>query len=88
MRRFVNQLPAVIVLVALATGLALTRPGRWETGLYVIGGAVLLAAAFRLVLPTLRVGLLAVRGRWFDTIVLAALGTAVLVLALVVPRGR
>ena len=86
-RRALHQLPATVVFAMLAAGLLLTRPGEWDLGLAVIGGAILLAAAFRALLPTLRVGVLAVRSRWFDTVVLAVLGTAILVLAAVVPRG-
>lgn len=87
MRPLLHQLPAVAVLVLLGIGLVLTRPGNWQAGLYVIGGAVLLAGLLRAVLPTLRVGVLAVRGRWFDTATFAVFGTAIVVLTALVPKG-
>ena len=48
-----------MVLVAVVFVLA----DRWRRGAFVFGLATLLAAGFRLFLPTERVGLLAVRGR-------------------------
>ncbi|UGT45848.1 DUF3017 domain-containing protein [Nocardia yamanashiensis] len=54
---------------------------RWRRGTFFFGGATLLAAALRMVLPTERVGLLAVRSKPFDVIWLTVLGSAIIALA-------
>jgi hypothetical protein len=73
------------VLLVVLVGLALVGQDHWRRGLLLVGGGLLLGAAVRLLMPGRTVGLLAVRGRVFDTIVLAALGVAVLVLTSSVP---
>jgi Protein of unknown function (DUF3017) len=50
-----------------------------------IGGALLAGAALRLFLPVRRVGLLAVRSRAFDVVMLAALGAGVILATALVP---
>ena len=50
--------------------------------------ALLLGALLRLVLPREIAGLLTLRRRWVDVVVMAGMGTAVAVLALVVPPSR
>jgi len=50
--------------------------------------SVLFAALARLLLPARRVGLLVVRSRAFDVVVLAGMGMALVVLAIVVPPDR
>ncbi|MFE3757059.1 DUF3017 domain-containing protein [Nocardia tengchongensis] len=54
---------------------------RWRRGTFFFGGATLLAAALRLMLPTDRAGLLAVRSKGFDVVWLTVLGVAIIVLA-------
>lgn len=54
---------------------------RWRRGTFFFGGATLLAAALRLMLPTDRAGLLAVRSKGFDVGWLTVLGVAIIVLA-------
>ncbi|WP_239003983.1 DUF3017 domain-containing protein [Nocardia panacis] len=72
-----------MVAVALVIVLAVifVASDRWRRGAFFFGGAALLAAAFRLCLPTERVGLLAVRGKPYDVGVFGLLGTAIVVLA-------
>ncbi|MBR7552321.1 DUF3017 domain-containing protein, partial [Mycobacterium tuberculosis] len=48
---------------------------------FVFGTALLLGALLRAVLPTSRVGLLQVRGRFFDVVSLASVGAVMLWLA-------
>jgi hypothetical protein len=77
------------VLVGVVLGLVLVSQDRWRRGLLVVGVILLLAALARLVLPARRVGLLAVRGRVFDTGILLVFGIAVIVLTFEVPyAGR
>jgi hypothetical protein len=74
------------VLAIFAAGIVLVAFDHWRKGLYAVGVALLLGGFLRLVLPTRRAGLLAVRSRIADVVTLAALGAAVLLLAAVVPN--
>jgi hypothetical protein len=80
-----RELPLVAVLTVVAGGLLLGALDRWRVGAVVLGTAVLLAAALRLLLPARRAGLLVVRTRRLDVAVLLVLGTALLGLAASVP---
>ena len=79
------ELPAVAVVGVLAIGLLGISLGHWRKGAIVMGIAPLLAGVLRLVLPARDTGLLAVRGRTFDVVLLLTLGVVVIVLAYVVP---
>ncbi|WP_067847343.1 DUF3017 domain-containing protein [Nocardia lijiangensis] len=68
---------ALVVLVAVV----FVASDRWRRGALFFGGATLLAAAFRLCLPTAQVGLLAVRSKPFDVGALSLLGSAIVFLA-------
>jgi len=83
--RSVNQWPLLVVLAALAAGCVVMTTGHWRKGAFTAGCAVLLAAALRAVLPRRVAGLLAVRSRWFDALLLVLCGAAMVVLTLVVP---
>ncbi len=63
-------------------GLVLVTFGYWRRGLVVIGLALMGAALLRLFLPVRRVGLLAVRSRSVDVLMLAGTGLALTVLTL------
>ena len=78
----VRQAPLLAALIALGAGLLLVTLGYWRRGLVVIGLAMTGTAALRLVLPLRRVGLLAVRSRWADVLMLAGAGLALTVLTL------
>jgi hypothetical protein len=75
------HLPMVIVTVVIVLAVVLVASDRWRRGALFLGGATLLAAAFRLCLPTARVGLLAVRSKPFDVATLSLLGTAIVLIA-------
>jgi hypothetical protein len=68
-----------------AIGLVLTLVDGWRAGVVLFACGVLAAGAFRMILSDDRAGLLRVRRRTFDVVVLLAMGTAVLALALAVP---
>ncbi|ADP84137.1 hypothetical protein FraEuI1c_6153 [Pseudofrankia inefficax] len=73
-------------LAGVVVGMILVvAQNRWRVGLFGIGTVLLVLAAARLVLPAHRMGLLAVRGRLFDTVLLTVLGAAVIGLTLTVP---
>jgi hypothetical protein len=80
-----RQLPLLAVLLAVGVGLGMVALEHWRRGLVVIGCALVAAAAMRLLLPVRRVGFLAVRSRTVDVVLLAAVGVAVVTVALVVP---
>ncbi|MGW6914966.1 DUF3017 domain-containing protein [Kitasatospora sp. NPDC054939] len=81
----VRQWPITLVLLVVGAGLAVTWFADFEEGfkfgLLILGGGVLLGALLRLVLP--EVGMLAVRSRFTDVIVLTFLGASIVFLTLV-----
>ena len=76
------QLAFLVVLAVLATafGYLLTAPHRTARATGLFAAAMLLAGLERAVLPTARVGLLAVRARWVDVVLYLLFGGAILVL--------
>jgi hypothetical protein len=68
----------VLVVLFAAFLYLLIVPGRWGRVSGVVAVAVLLAGLLRAVLPTPRAGLLAVRGRWVDTVLYLVLGGLIL----------
>lgn len=80
-----NEIALGAVLLAVVVGLALVGQDHWRRGLLLIGIGLLAGSGLRLVLPARVVGLLAVRGRVFDAVVLGLLGLAVIVLTSSVP---
>ena len=83
--RMLLQLPSVLVLAVVAGGVAAVANHYWRKGLYVVGLGLVIGAVLRALLPTRRVGLLAVRSRVMDVVVLGSLGGAIGVLAAVIP---
>ena len=83
--RLTGEVPALTVLALTAAGLIAAATGAWRVGLWVVAAGCLLGALLRLVLPTRRAGLLAVRSRAVDVIVLGGFGAAVLLIAAAVP---
>ena len=76
----------IAVAVSAAVGIGLVALGLWRTGLTVLGSGLLFGAAARLVLPDEKAGMLKVRRKSLDVLLLALLGTALVVLAVVVPE--
>jgi hypothetical protein len=74
------------VLAAAGVGIAIVWSGDWRVGVRVIAGAVLFAALLRLVLPARDAGMLAVRKRWWDCVMLAGVGATLLFLAATIPN--
>jgi hypothetical protein len=73
------------VVTGVVLGLALVSQDRWRRGMLIVGAVLVLASLARLVLPVRRIGLLAVRGRLFDTTILLLFGLAVIVITFEVP---
>ena len=78
----IRQLPLLAAILVVGAGLVLVTFGYWRRGLIVIGLALIGAALLRLFLPLRRVGLLAVRSRSVDVLLLAGTGLALTVLTL------
>jgi hypothetical protein len=78
----IRQLPLLASILVVGAGLVLVTFGYWRRGLIVIGLALIGAALLRLLLPLRRVGLLAVRSRSVDVLLLAGTGLALTVLTL------
>jgi hypothetical protein len=83
---WVTQLPYALALAAVAGGLVAIRQStpHLRSGTLVLAGALLFAALARMVLPDRRAGMLSSRRRWLDTVIFAAFGVSLLVVALVV----
>ena len=60
--------------------------GAWRTGLIWIGAGLLLASGSRLVLSERGAGMLRVRRKWSDVLMLTVAGIGLIVLAVVVPN--
>jgi len=86
--RLVSEVPVVVVFLVAAAGLLAVSQGFWRRGLLVVAASLLVAAVLRLTLPTRRAGLLAVRGRAVDVVVLGGFGSARLLRASIVPPPR
>lgn len=78
----------VAVMAVVLMGVAQMVFGLWRGGAIFVGGAAVLAALLRVVLPEHLAGLLAVRRRWIDVLALTLIGVAIIVMALQVPPGR
>ncbi|KQY33691.1 hypothetical protein ASD42_14755 [Nocardia sp. Root136] len=76
-----SHLPMTVVTALIVIAVGFVAWDRWRRGALIFGSAALVAAAFRLCLPTVQVGLLAVRSRPFDVAALTALGSAIVFLA-------
>jgi hypothetical protein len=72
-------------LVGLA-GLVVLTFNDWREGVLIFAGGVLLAGLLRAVLSDDASGLLRVRGRMFDVMLLLGVGAAILLLGLIVPN--
>jgi hypothetical protein len=77
----------VAVLAVAAVGLLRIATAHWREGSVLLGGALLLAAVLRVVLPADRAGLLAIRSRALDVLGYTGLGLAVVLLAVTITRG-
>ncbi|MEP7739482.1 DUF3017 domain-containing protein [Nocardioides sp. 31GB23] len=88
-RRYPSTLGGLLylgVLAAGAVGIALAVLGDWRVGVSVLAGAMVAAATMRLVLPARDAGMLAVRHRLVDVLLLGGVGGLLLFLARTIPN--
>jgi len=75
----------LLVLLITIAGLAVAALSDWRLGIRMLGGALFLASAVRVVLSPRDAGMLAVRHKALDVVLLAGLGTALIFLASSIP---
>jgi len=88
-RRYPSTIGGMIYLVVLgitAIGLGIVTQGDWRLGVKWIAAALVAAAVARLVVPAQQAGMLAVRRRAVDVVILAALGIALWFLSTSIPN--
>ncbi len=76
----------LVVLLGTAVGIGITSTGSWRLGTQWMGASLLFAALLRLVLRRRDAGMLAVRHRIFDVLLLAAVGATLIFLAITIPN--
>ena len=86
-QQVLGQWPLAAVLLGSFAGLIVAASSHWHAGTTLIGLSITMGGLFRL-LPNRRVGLLTVRNKLVDTIVLLTLGIGITVLAWLVPALR
>jgi Protein of unknown function (DUF3017) len=82
-----RQWPLLLVLVGCLSSFAIVALDHFRAGCFGFGTSVGFAALARTVVPARRVGLLVVRSRPFDLVVLYVMASALVVLAIIVPQG-
>jgi len=76
----------LLVLTVSVVGLGVVVWDDWRTGIRWVGAALVLAALVRLVLPGRDAGMLAVRSKLLDALMLSAVGAAFFFLAATIPN--
>ena len=76
----------LLVLLGVVIGLGIVVLGDWRIGVRWIGGALVLGAGFRVAVPAQEAGMLAVRHRLVDAVMLTVVGVVVFFLAGSIPN--
>jgi hypothetical protein len=79
--------PVAVVFAVVVVGMVRVLTQHWREGAALLGGALLLAALLRVLLPTERAGLLAIRSRPVDVLIYSAFGGVLVVLALTIVKA-
>ncbi len=88
-RRYPSTLGGMLYLIVLVTasiGLVLAWTGSWRLGIQILGASLWGAALGRLLLRNRDAGMLAVRNRYVDALLLMAVGAALVMLTLSIPN--
>jgi hypothetical protein len=89
-RRLADRVPlhgaVSVVWVIAAAGFIRVLAEHWREGTGLIGGALLVAAVSRVLLPEDRAGLLAIRSQAIDVLSYLGFGLVMVVLAATIPR--
>ncbi len=78
-----GELPLALIISGVGLGLVIIGLHHFRWGNLLIAGSLLAGAFFRLVLPTRRAGLLAIRSRFTDVVTMSAMGGSLMLLALI-----
>jgi hypothetical protein len=83
-----RDIPFLTVVAGLVLGFVVVRlaPQHWLRGVLIIGADLIAGGLLRLVLPTRRAGILAVRNRGFDTLCYVGLGVLVITFGVLLPK--
>jgi Protein of unknown function (DUF3017) len=81
--RWLVRLPYAFVLCGVAAGLAVVATNHFRRGSMLIAAAVFIGALARLMLPESQVGMLAVRRRWLDVLLMTAAAVGITLVAFV-----
>lgn len=81
--RVLRELPLALIIGGVGLGLVIIGLHHFRWGNLVIAGSLLAGAFLRLVLPTRRAGLLAIRSRFTDVVTMSAMGGSLMILALI-----
>jgi hypothetical protein len=79
--------PLTFVLLIAGAGMVRTLTQHWREGAVLLGGALVVAAVLRVLLPDDRVGLLAIRSRPVDVLCYGGLGVMISVLAMTITES-
>ncbi len=88
-RRYPSTIGGAFYLLVLAlsgVGIAIVWGGDWRLGIRFLAAGLCFAALLRLVLPARDAGMLAVRNRFFDALLLGGLGAAMFFLVTTIPN--
>ncbi len=86
-QQILGQWPLASVLAGVTAGLVIVFLSHWRAGSTLIGVSITLGGLLRL-MPQQRVGLLAVRNRTLDSIMLLGVGIGIMILAWAIPPSR
>lgn len=75
-----------LVLAATVAGLLVVGFSDWRRGVTIVGAALLMSALARAILGEYDAGMLRVRRRWFDVLVLTGTGFVLIFLAATIPN--
>lgn len=81
--RWLARLPYAFVLCSVAAGLAVVATNHFRRGSMLIAAAVFIGALARLLLPESQVGMLAVRRRWLDVLLMTTAAVGITLVAFV-----
>lgn len=78
----------LLVLAIALAGMQRVLTAHWREGAVLLGGAMIVAAVLRVVLPMERTGLLAIRSKVVDVLLYSSFGLVMTVLAVTITRVR
>lgn len=76
----------LVVVATALTALAITVAGAWRTGVIWMGAGLIVGGVARLLLSERQAGMLRVRRKASDVLMLLAVGVVLIVLAIVIPN--